>query len=1160
MARHDPGLGLRYNLVKDQDFFHRSFDPGVISMKRIHALGAASLLLAGSVQAQRITATLLGDVTDNTGAALARAKVAAKNTETNAERTTETDERGSYRLDFLPTGRYDITVEMSGFKRGSFRGVVLQVDQTVRVDAKLEIGDLVQEVSVQASVPLVQTDSSSVSSVIERRQVQDLPLNGRQFLQLALLVPGAVPAPPGGRQASERGTLGSAININGNREGSNLFLIDGTLNTDPNFNTFVISPNVDSIQEFRVETNSYSPEFGQQAGGQINLITRGGTNTFHGSAFEFLRNSALDAKNLFDRPAPFKAPPFRLNQFGATFGGRIVRDKTFFFASYEGLRIVRAQTALATVPLAAMRNGDFTVRRNAAGQVTPIFDPGTTRLNPAFNSGQPASPANPQYLRDPFANNTIPTARLDAVARGILNYVDLPNVDTLPFGLGRFLNNESVRQSGDQFSGRVDHILSSKDQLFGRYSYSNEDLFAPGALTSQGTRREPKPQIATLGWVRTISPATTNEARIGFTRLRLNIVNKNAFTENIPSKLGIRGQEGLPPSAWEVPNVAFANDGITTFGGANFGIPTVTRNNTYQVQDTLAMVKGTHTLRVGFQFANFELNNATLNFLLPSYGLRATPLTANVGDPTGINRGSEFADFLLGISHNNQVTSGSGQVYLRRKVIAPWFEDTWRATRNLTVTLGLRWDFISPLTEKFDRIASVYVPNHNGPARPIPIQAGVNVRGYGQVPRGLVQTDLSNWAPRVGLAYRMRGSDKTVLRVGYGIFYDAQIGNTVVDLVRNPPFQTRIIADLPDSIFPFLTLRDLQPPGSAISSSYFAIGQEEQGKLSFPTPYVQQWNFSVQREVMRNWAVTGAYVGSTGRHLSFSGIANIPYPGPGALNPRRPFNPEITSIFQFAQPRVNSYYNALQIKSEHRGFHGITMLNSYTWSKSIDTGTEIRAGGTAQQTINNWNLDGENRGRSNFDMRHRFVSSLVYELPYGKGKQYGSSGNALTWILGNWQLNSIVSLNTGLPFTIVSGVDTPNSGVGSVVRPDVVAGANVKPGTQIADRWFDVAAFRNAPDCRNAAVFAALQSPLVCFGNSGRNIFSAPGLVNFDLALLKAFVIREGHQLQFRTEIFNAFNTPALGFPVSNLSSATVGRIFSAGASRQIQFSLRYSF
>lgn len=1122
---------------------------------------AALFIFAGlQCQAQRITATLLGDVTDASGAAVGGAKVTARNVDTSVERTALSSDRGEYRLDFLPPGRYDVTVEHAGFARRTFGGVVLQVDQNVRVDAKLEVGDVVQEVKVEAAAPLLQADSSAVSSVIERRQVQDLPLNGRQFLQLALLVPGAVPAPPGSRQASERGTQSSAININGMREGSNLFLIDGTLNTDPNFNTFVISPNVDSIQEFRVETNSYSSEFGQQAGGQINLITRGGSNEYHGSVFEFVRNSSLDAKNLFDRPAPTKIPPYRQNQFGGAFGGRVIRNKTFFFVAYEGLRVVKAQTATAVLPDANLRAGNFSNRRNAAGVVTPIWDPATTRVNPAFNSSQPASPTNPQYLRDPFPNNIIPAGRIDPIAKGILGYVDSPNLEALPLGLARFLNNESVRQNSDQFSVRMDHMLTAKDQIFGRYSFADEALFAPGALTTQGTRREPRPQIFTIGHTHTFTPAIVNDVRVGFTRLRLNIVNKNAFVENIPAKLGIQGQDLLPPSAWEVPNVGFSNDGITTFGGANFGIPTVTRDNTYQFQDTFSMVKGTHTLRAGFQYSHYQLNNATLNYILPSFLYRATPLTADVTNPNGTSRGSEFADFLLGISHNNQVTSGSGQVYLRRDIIAPWFEDSWRISRSLTVTLGIRWDYISPITEKFNHLASVYVPQLNGPVRPTPIQAGVNVPGYGDVPRGLYAADKNNFAPRVGFAYRVGGADKMVVRGGYGMFYDAQIGNTTVDLVRNPPFQTRIIADLPDSIFPYLSLRQLVPTGASISSSYFAIGQEEGGKLAFPTAYVQQWNLSVQREVMRNWAVTAGYVGSTGRHLSFSGIANIPYPGPTALNVRRPFDPQINVIFQAAMPRANSYYNALQFKSEHRAFHGLTMLNSYTWSKSIDTATEIRAGGTAQQSINNWNLDGENRGRSTFDARHRFVNSTVYEIPFGKGRKWLTNGGAANYILGGWQLNSIVSMQTGLPFTIFSGVDTANSGVGSLIHPDAVLGVDPKPGTQTADLWFNTAAFKTAPDCRNAAVFATLSNPLACFGNLGRNTFSAPGLVNFDFALMKSIPLGERHNIQFRSEFFNAFNTPALGFPVNNLSSPTVARVLSAGPSRQIQFSLRYAF
>jgi hypothetical protein len=312
--------------------------------------------------------------------------------------------------------------------------------------------------------------------------------------------------------------------------------------------------------------------------------------------------------------------------------------------------------------------------------------------------------------------------------------------------------------------------------------------------------------------------------------------------------------------------------------------------------------------------------------------------------------------------------------------------------------------------------------------------------------------------------------------------------------------------------------------------------------------------------VAPNWAVSAAYVGSTGRHLSFSGIANIPYPGPGPLNPRRPFNPTLTSIFQLAMPRVNSYYNALQVKSETRAFHGLSMVNSYTYGRSIDTGQEIRGGGAGStQEINNWNLDGQNRGRSAFDQQHRFVTSLLYDVPFGKGKKMFSRGVA-SQVMGGWQMNSIVTAATGLPFTVYSGVDTANSGVSSLNHPDSVLGVSRIPAHQTADQWFNTAAFTLPPDCRNQTVFNSLSNPLACFGNAGRDILSGPGLVNFDFAMMKTFPVRELASIQFRSEIFNLFNTPALGFPVANLSNPTAGRILSAGPSRQIQFSLRASF
>jgi len=340
------------------------------------------------------------------------------------------------------------------------------------------------------------------------------------------------------------------------------------------------------------------------------------------------------------------------------------------------------------------------------------------------------------------------------------------------------------------------------------------------------------------------------------------------------------------------------------------------------------------------------------------------------------------------------------------------------------------------------------------------------------------------------------------------------------------------------------------------------MGQEENGRMTWPTAYVEQWNLSLQREIVANWAVTAAYVGSTGRHFSYSGIANIPYPGPGDLNPRRPFFPNLNVIFQLALPRVNTYYHSFQLKSEHRYSRGLTMVTAYTFSKSIDTQQEIRGagGGGSTQALNNWNLDGENRGLSSFDQRHRFVNSFLYELPFGKGKRFLSNGGVAAGIFGNWQINSITTLNTGYPITIYSGVDTANSGVGSIVHANVVPSIDPIPASQSTSQWFNPAAFTSAPDCRQQAVFNTLSNPLVCFGDAGRNISTGPGLINFDFALLKRIPVAETQNIEFRTEIFNLTNTPPLGLPVNTLTNPSVGRILGAGRAREIQFSLRYSF
>ena len=966
-------------------------------------------LLVGSGYAQKITATLTGDITDESGAVVVGAKVTAHNPSTNVERSTVTNGRGSYILEFLAAGTYDVSVELQGFKRQTFKGFVLHVNQTASLDARLEVGEVVQEVTVDAAAPLVQSTEGSVGSVIAEKQVKELPLNGRQFLQLALLVPGAIPSPGasfgGGssKQENLRGTVSSAININGNRETSNLFLIDGTLNHDSNYNTFVISPNIDSIQEFKVQTNSYTAEFGQQSGGQINLITKSGTNSFHGTAHEFLRNSALDAKNLFDRPAPTKIPAFRQNQFGGTFGGPIRKDKTFFFGSYEGFRQVKAQTSIAIVPDAATRTGDFSSFRNAAGQLITIYDPATTQANPNFNPSLPASPSNPKYFRTPFPGNRIPADRISPIAKGILGYINLPNLPvSLPLSLSQYFNGDPQDQSNDQFSIRVDHVLSSKDQLFGRYSFSDEFIYSPGRYTrSSGVRREPKAQIATLGHTRFFTPSVVNEARIGFSRYRLNVVPQLAFTSHISRDLGIRGLEGdFGGASWDLPGIEFSGLGITP---PNSPInPSRQRDNTWQLFETLSINRGSHDFRMGLQYYYFQLNEAA-GSNNPSFLFRGTPFTADPANPTGAGVGSVMADFLLGTSHLNIVTTGNPQVYLRRHYLGPWFNDTWRATRNLTINLGIRWDFVPPLYEKYDRIGGVFVGGLNSPPF-IPLQANKNIEGYGQVPRGVVETDKNNWAPRIGLAYRVGGSDKTVVRSGYGVFYDAEIGNTVVDWVRNFPFRIPVQVNTPNQIFPFLSLNEVLPPGSGtFGRTYLGAGQNVNNRMHFPTGAVQAWNLSVQREIMPNWSVDAAYVGSTGRHLSYAQSFNLPIAGPGTRISRQPFGSVgIDSAFHFTLPRVNSYYHALQIKSEQRGFHGLTNLMAYTFSKSIDTGQQARAagGGGIQFQNNNFNLDGENRGRSVFDVRHRLVDSFLFELPFGKGKRYLNNGGTAGFLLG----------------------------------------------------------------------------------------------------------------------------------------------------------------
>ena len=988
----------------------------------------------------------------------------------------------------------------------------------------LQIGQLTEQVTVTGGAPVVQTEEASVGSVIDSHRIAELPLNGRQFLQLTLLVPGVNPGAPGGRQRTERGTLESAISVNGARENANRFLLDGTLNTDPNFNIFVISPNVDAIQEFKVQTADYSAQFGSQAGAQINVVTRSGTNSFHGTAYEFLRNEKLDAKNYFDR-SDRPIPPFKQNQYGFTTGGPILRDRTFFFGSFEGFRQRKAQSSVATAPNAALREGDFSNFRNAAGQLISIYDPATVKPDPA-NPGR--------FTRTPFANNVIPANRISPVARNILKFVDLPNLpDTRPFGAGLYLNNDPRRQDQEQWSVRVDQQIRAKNNFFARYSFTDERAEVPGSWSTTGDARGARGQILTLNDTHVFGPRAVNELKFGFIRLRNNILSKNAFKSNLPFEVGIQDQKNLKPIDWGVPSIDIV--GYTTIGDRTFGVPTQTRNNVYQVAENFSLERGRHSFKLGLEAIRYQLNNLTDNFYLPTFSFRGTPFTAGVaGD--GTSGGSLFADFLLGHPNLTQRSDGDSLIYLRRLGVSPYVQDDWKLSERLTLNLGLRYDLLTPWVERYDRFGGVLVSNILGAPAPRPVQAGKGV------PRGIVFTDKNNFAPRVGIAYRPFGDSRTAIRAGYGVFYDTQIGNTTVDFVRNPPFQVRLIADSPDNVTPQLVLTRLIPENFSVSSSYFGQRQD------FPLAYIQHWNLSVQREIVPNLSAEAAYIGTTGRKLSSSIILNLPAPGPGAFGPRRPFTPfGIDSIFQYALPYVNSFYHSLQLKLERRFSAGLSVLGAYTFSKSIDDAQEIRGGGTVGQQLNNWDLVGEGRGRSNFDMRHRFVTSYLWELPFGPGKRFGDGtrGSAAR-LIGGWSAYGIVTLSTGFPLTVFSGVDNVNMGVGSLSHPDQKGEPELPRSERDPSRWFNTAAFEAAPQYK--------------FGTSGRNTVGGPGVGNVDFAVVKSTGLTERHRLQFRAELFNLFNTPHFGLPVNVMTSGSFGRVTSAADARVIQFALKYIF
>jgi Carboxypeptidase regulatory-like domain len=1055
---------------------------------KVFLLIACLLAATATVSAQTHRGSIRGLLTDSSRARLAGASVTVVREETSETRSVTTGSEGEYVISSLPAGRYRLEVQLAGYKK-HVEEFSLLVDQELRVDLSLEVGPIAEEVLVTAPRTQMKKDTAAIGTVIENRQVAGLPLDGRNFLELSLLVPGAVPAAPGSA-GSVRGDF--AFNVNGAREDSNNFLLDGVYNVDPKLNTVGVKPPVDAILEFELLTSTYDASFGRNPGAQVNVVLRSGANSLHGTAYEFFRNAALDARNFF-APANEPAPKYQRNQFGFSLGGPIARNRTFFFGDYEGTRVREGITRVTNVPTALERAGDFS---------QSFFAP----------------PINP-FTQQPFPQNRIPEQFQNPVGRAIADLYPLPNRST---PLQNFVSSPTQRDRDDHFDVRIDHAASSAASLAFRYSFADRDLFEPfsgptfAAVPGFGTQVPRRGQNAMMSETQVFSPALVNEARFAFNRIAAAAVHQNAGHS-------INGDVGLPELSSNPRDFGLSFITITGYSplGDEFNNPQDSVTNTFQVLDNGTYARARHLMKFGFDFRATQQNGfrdvQSRGFLTFS---SQAPITGNA-----------LADLLLGIP---TLTGGAvldNHQHLRTRSHNVYLHESYRLTESLTLSAGIRYEYNSPPVDSEDR-ANLYDPSTNALVR-------VGTNG---LPRSGYEPDRNNWAPRVGLAWSIGRDASLVVRAGYGVYYDQSALAPGEGLYFNPPFfDLSIFFSLPGLPLtlanPFPTNFPVPVPDSALAF-----------QRDLRTPYMQHWNISVQRQLGRSRVLEVAYVGSKGTKLLTSRDINQPPASPSPFNLRP--NPRFADV-TLIESRAKSNYNSLQMRFQQTLDFGLSLLASYTWSKSIDDASNFfTSAGDPNFPQDSMNPAAE-RGRSNFDVRHRLSLSYSYDFPIGRGTSRLPDSGWLTTLLSGWQTFGIISMQSGRPFTValLPEIDNSNTGrsslgFGANDRPNIVGNPTAAHPTP--DQWF------------NASAFAF--SPFGTFGDAGRNILDGPGFQNINASLVKNTVLAERFNIQFRVEAFNLFNHPNFDLPDNFLGSPTFGKILSAQSPRHIQFGLKLLF
>ncbi|MBL0155859.1 MAG: carboxypeptidase regulatory-like domain-containing protein [Bryobacterales bacterium] len=1087
------------------------------------------VLAAPFAAGQGTNASITGIITDASGAAVPNATVTVTNTGTGVSRSVTTNGSGSYTISPLIPGTYDLRVTNAGFKAKVQTGIILETGAVLKIDAPLEVGAVTESVEVSAQAAMLQTQETSVAGVVTQSQLERIPVNGRNYTRLLVLMPGTSDIV----RSQSRGGLSGAqmVSVNGQRTQDNNYTMDGVDNNMMFMNAPGGSPPMDAIQEFRVATGN-SAEFGRSAGANVNVSIKSGSRDLHGSLYEYLRNDKFDANDWFANRQRQGKVPFKQNQFGASAGGPLMipklyngREKTFWFGSYEGFRWRRGQTAQTSVPLEAMRNGNFSSLSNT------IFDPltGTTDASGRIN-------------RTPFAGNIIPSARIEPGMKYIVD-TQMPMANR-PGTVNNRLLTTGAQRDRDMFVARVDHTFSDKDTVFFRMLEQRVSEFVPNVGGYYNTQNRYDVSNYGAGWNHVFSPTAILEVKYGFSHP--DNPGCPTYTDGLTrggiqdsAKVTIFDKDALCDT-----RVTYTPQGYYGAGGG--GGETILDRN-HQFNGKFTKIVGRHNMKMGGGYTWRNMDAAYANPTNGNADFWIDP-TSSANTP---GSGNSFATMLLGYPSYIRRGFTIPQLFAQQHYFEGFFQDDWRVTDKLTINLGVRWESGLRPYDKNDAAGNLLVTHDNTGYHAELMWAGVNpltdpVTGKAGLPaktlgygRSLMRKDMNNWAPRLGIAYQL--NDKTVIRMGAGVFFNSTFMQELNDLRKFWPYLPQQEISYNRGATPDFRITDKGPGFDSTQ----AIGGWPQNPNN-RTPYSQQWNVFVQRQLLNEMTLDVGYVGSSNKkQIGYVGWNNAPTPSSAPLNPRRILaSSGFTGNMDGGSNMFSSEYNAFQTKLTKRFSKGLQVLANYTWGKVMDDQSSLSEG--KYQNMFNIRADWS---RSSYDIKHAFKVGYVYDLPFGKGRTFGANMNGFAnSVFGGWALEGIVQLQSGTASNVRTGTDRANVGKTNE-RPNVLRNPNLPKDQRTVDRWFDTSAFA-MPD-------------FFTFGNAAAYMIEDDGRASYDVSITKRFRFMETHALEVRGELFNFPNHPDFGAPGSGgyvLNTAGYGVIGSATSARQIQLALRYTF